>query len=83
MIKRVVDSQHQWYVESPIPCIIELESRRLCVSPIRRVDDSAYHWVKESMTLRVSDTGSSFFSFQADLNKYFILAFWETEWRSW
>jgi hypothetical protein len=45
MIRRDVDSPHQWYGESPTPRIVELESRRLCVSPIWRVDDSAYCWV--------------------------------------
>ncbi len=38
MIRRVVNSTHQWYGESPTPRIVESESRWLCVSPIRRVD---------------------------------------------
>ncbi len=60
MIRRVVDSPHQWYGEWPTPRIVELESRRLRVSPIRRVDDSAYRWVGESTTPRIGDTGSRY-----------------------
>jgi hypothetical protein len=56
MIRRVVDSPHQWYGELPTPRIVESESRRLRVSPIWRVDDSAYHWVGES----IGDTGSRY-----------------------
>ncbi len=38
MIRRVVDSPHQWYGESPTPLIVESESRRLRV----------YRWYEES-----------------------------------
>ena len=34
MIRRVVDSPHQCYGESPAPCIVESESRRLRISVI-------------------------------------------------
>jgi hypothetical protein len=60
MIRRVVDSPHQWYRQSPTPPTVESESRRLRVSPVWRVDDSAYCWVGESTTLRISDTGSRY-----------------------
>ncbi len=60
MIRRVVDSPHQWYGESPTTRIVESESRRLRESPIRRVDDSAYRWVGESTTPRIGDKGSHY-----------------------
>ncbi len=60
MIRRVVDSPHQWYGESPTPGIIESESRRLHVSTIWRVDDPAYRWVEEATTPRIGDTGSRY-----------------------
>ncbi len=60
MIRRVIDSQHQWYGESPTPRIIDSESCRLRVSPIPRVDDSAYRWVGESTTPQIGDTGSRY-----------------------
>jgi hypothetical protein len=60
MIRRGVDSPHQWYGESPTKRIVESESRRLRVSPIRRVDDFAYRWVRELMTPRICDTGSRY-----------------------
>ncbi len=40
--------------------IVESESCRLRVLPIRRVDDSGYRWVGESTTLRIGDTGSRY-----------------------
>ncbi len=49
MIRRVVNFPHQWYSESPTPRITK-----------RRVDDSAYRWVGESMTLRIGNTGSRY-----------------------
>ncbi len=60
MIRRVVDSPHPWFGESPTPCIVKSESRRLRVSPIRRVDDSAYRRVGESTTPQIGDTGSRY-----------------------
>ncbi len=60
MIRRVVSSPHQWYGESPTPRIVDSESRRLHLSPIRRVDnspvslsrgvdDTAYRWYGKSL----------------------------------
>ncbi len=60
MVRRVVDSPHQWYGESPTPRNVESESRRLRISPIRRVDESTYRWVAESTTPRIGDTGSRY-----------------------
>jgi hypothetical protein len=60
MIRRFVDSPHQWCGELPTPRIVESESCRLRISPIRRVDDSAYRWVGESTTPRIDDTGSRY-----------------------
>ncbi len=47
-MRGVVDSAYQWFGESATPRIVELESRRLRVSLIRRVADSPYRWVGES-----------------------------------
>ncbi len=47
MIRRVVDSLHQWYGESPTPRITDTESWRLRVSLSRGVDDSADRWYGE------------------------------------
>ncbi len=107
--RRVANSPHHWYAESPTPritysrsqrllaspirrvgywnflkktlCIydmesrwlpapvirwvadsrvIESESRRLSVSLICGVDDFTYHWVGESITPRIGDTGSRY-----------------------
>jgi hypothetical protein len=41
MIRRVINSPHQWYSESPTPRITDTESRQLCVSLSRGVYDSA------------------------------------------
>jgi hypothetical protein len=60
IIRRVVDTLHQWYGESPTPRIVESESHWLHVSQIRRVDDSAYSLVGESTTPRIGDTGSRY-----------------------
>ncbi len=49
MIRRVVDSPHQWYCESSTPRITNTESRRLRVSLSRGVNDSAYRWYGESL----------------------------------
>ncbi len=49
VIRRLVNSPNQWYGESPTPRILGLGSLRLRVSLIRRVDDSAYHWVGKWM----------------------------------
>ncbi len=48
------NSLYRWYR------IVESEIRRLCVSPIWKVDNSAYRWVGESTTLRIGDTGSRY-----------------------
>jgi hypothetical protein len=40
--------------------IDDTESRQLCISPIRRVDNSPYRWVGESTTPRIGDTGSRY-----------------------
>jgi hypothetical protein len=54
----IMCSLHRWYGESTTPCISESKSRRLRVSVIRGVDNSAYQWYGESPTLRVGDSGS-------------------------
>ncbi len=54
------NSLYRWYGESSTPCTSDTMSRRLRVSPIRRVDDSAYRWVAESTTPRIGDTGSRY-----------------------
>ncbi len=51
----VTNSPHQWYVESPTPCITDTRSWRLTASPIRRI---GYRWYGESSTHRTSDTVS-------------------------
>ncbi len=48
------NSLHRWYGESSTPHTSDTVSCRLPVSPIWRVDHSAYHWVGES----IGDTGS-------------------------
>jgi hypothetical protein len=60
MIRRVVDSSHQWYGESPTPRIVESGSRRFRVSLTWRVANSPYRWVRESMTPRIGDMGSRY-----------------------
>ncbi len=51
----IMCSPHRWYGESATPHISESESRRLRVSAIRGVDNSAYQWYGESPTLRMGD----------------------------
>ncbi len=70
MIRRVIDSLHQWYGESPTPHIVESESCRLWVSPIQRVDDSVYRWVGSRRTPRIGDTGSCYSKLRFDF-QYF------------
>ncbi len=73
-IRGVADSPYRWYGESPTPRISDASStprlndtgsRRLPVSPIRRVgywiflkENSLYRWYGESSTPRTSDTVS-------------------------
>ncbi len=57
MTRRLPAPAIRWVAD---PRIVESESRRLRVSRIRRVEDSAYHWVGESTTPRIGDTGSRY-----------------------
>ncbi len=65
-IRKTTPRYHRYW-ESPTPHIVESESRLLRVSPKRKVDDSANHWVGEWTTPRISDTGSRYSKEKLDL----------------
>jgi hypothetical protein len=54
VIRRVANSPHHWYAESPTLRITDTRSRRLPASPIQRVG----YWIFLKKTLRIDDTES-------------------------
>ncbi len=57
VIRRVTNSPHHWYAESPSPHITDTRSRRLSASPIWKVGS----WIFKNKTLCIDGTKSRWF----------------------